>query len=902
MEIGNYIQKVKTYNQHINSMNAGESYYMGGSGDATTNWSVKKSLPVYEHKTEIKQPASARESLSHSAQRGPETRSFVAPQTGAQSGISSPDEREVHIISREQVIEIPVYTERIVQDTNHLANLYGKVGLLVLENKRLRWKLENQPQSKQTEEIRSRTPSDFTGSPLENTHKVMSVSHSQKHHEKSFDEKEDISMTHSQQLPASHFKFLFEDLQVKFNALLSKYGEAREDIEKKAIELNRLNTVIKTQSIEIEHLASENQQASTSQFVEKADIYGKYKQLKESNHRLESTIFGLEAEAEGLKHVRVELTQLNSLYAEKCEAIEKLRAEVQVSVDDANVFKGLVAAREKEIDKLNQKIAELVKVAQEYTHIKQLLDIARRDVETYKEAYESREKLIIKLNAELGKIDSLGQALQAKASQEEFLEGEINHIKERLEDKEKELENARSKCIDQDLERFKNAELNRELNQTKAKVEYIEKKLNLKEEENEGLQRKLIEAAAKIEELKTFEIKLDQVSAEREELLNKIYQLKKDLVEANKMQKTIDDLKIVVDDKQNKLDDIQRKLEKAKAENRDIKARNDEMKTEILELDLKLKDADDVKQCLTETQSMLREANEENDKLEDTIRQLDIMNQEKLAEIAKVKNDLKEENEKNKTKMNMLMAENYAMCDKLKEKAEVEKQLERSILVNADLKNSHDNLVKKSMIRDQELGNLEVALEREKAANNQLQATVNELREVEVKNKELTKDVEDLAKKIEVVIHNNKELQQENQKTKEQVLQSQMEIEQLKDVVEEKEAEVRQVVEEIEVIKEQDTEALNRLEAENNQLASENKVFAQETEDWKKKYQELTGQFERYIMEYEKMSNKFDRMSAVNEDHVKDIENKAFTISQLHRRLLIQMIELHRIDSLRQGS
>lgn len=901
MEISNYIQKVKTYNQQINNLKPGESYNLGGSGEVASNWSTKKSLPISEFRSETKQPISARESQIHQPYGGQESRSFIAPQTGTHGGLNNPVEKEIQIISREQVIEIPVYSERIVHDTNLLATLYGRIALLVLENKRLKWKIDSQGHSKLTVESRSQTHSEFNYLPLDHTPKAMSITQSQKQQDKSFDEKEEYSMTHSQQLPASHFKFLFDDLQIKFNALLAKYGESRKDIEKRGLEIDRLNNIIKTQSMEIDHLVAENQQASTSQFVEKNDIYGKYKQLKESNCSLETTIFNLETEVESLKHVRSELTQLTSLYNEKCEQTEKLRAEVQVSVDDANVFKGLVAAREKEIDKLNQKISELVKVAQEYTHIKQLLDIARRDVETYKEAYESREKLILKLNAELGKIDSLGQALQAKASQEQFLEEEINHLKDRLEDKEKELENARSKCIDQDLERFKNAELNRELNQTKAKVEYFEKKLNLKEDENESLQRKLIEATAKIEQLKTFEIKLDQVSAEREELLNKIYQLKKDLVEANKLQKTIDDLRIQSDDRQTKLDDTQKKLDRAKAEARDLKAKNDEMKTEILELDLKLKDSEEVKMCLAETQNMLRDANEENDRLEETIQQLDHLNQEKIAEIAKVKNELKEENEKNKTKMNMLLAENHAMSDKLKEKAQIEKQLERLIIVNAELKNSQDNLVKKSMIRDQELGNLEAALEREKTANNQLQSAVNELREVEAKNKDLEKNIENLSKHLTDLVHKNKELQQENQKTKEQVLQSQVEIEQLKDIVDEKIEEVKQVEQKIEIIKVQDTEALTKLETQIGQLVKGNEVMHQEIEDWKKKYQELSVQFERYILEYEKMSNKFDRMSAVNEDHVKDIENKAFTISQLHRRLLVQMIELHRIDSLRQG-
>lgn len=886
MEISNYINKVKIYNQYVNNIEPGDSYYMANS--AKGDLSTKKSIYLYEGQND-KKTSSARESMMPTAHTAMHTRSYIGPQTNGNSPESHANQ-EVTMIVKEKVIEIPVYSDRSAQDRDLIGHLYSTVGLLVLEIKRLHWKAKTfKPDSKVSSMAHSQVlernvepSSNNSGSPLKQRY-----------------QDDDIMITKSQHLPEAHFKFLFEDLQVKFDSLLAKNNEAREENEKRTLEIERLNSFIKAQALEIEHLASEQQKVGTASFVETSNLIGKYKVLQEQNVRQENNIFALENQIEDFKQVKSELNMANALFSEKAELAEKLRAEVQISVDDANLFKALIQGREKEIDKLNTKIAELVKVAQEYTHIKQLLDIARRDVEAYKEAYDSREKLVSKLNTELGKLDVLSQALQASSSRQEFLEGEVSRLTDRISEQDRQIEGARSKAVEQELERFKNNELSKEVSQLAAKLEYVDKKLLLKEEENDGLRGKLEEALAKVEELRTCEIKLDQVGAEREELLAKVYELKKELVEANKMVKVIEDLEKQGEEKEAKLEEIARKLEKTRGDCSQLKVQNDQLKTEVLELELKQKDFGEVKSCLGETQDLLRAANDENDKLEETVRHLDKVNNEKQAEITKLRNDFKEENEKQKSKLIHLSADNQMMEEKLKQKADVEKQLERSQIMHSDLKNSYDNLVQRAMNQEKEIGGLQMTLDKEKKVSDTLQAKVNELKEVETKNKDLHKNIESISKNLVEVIEQKKELQHENQKAKDKIHVSQIENEQLKEELVKKVEEVKQVEDKIEEIKEQDTAVVVALEQEIDNMKEVYHVATEEIENWRKKFEDLRLQFDKYIQEYEKMSMKFDRMSAINEDHVKDIENKAFAISQLHRRLLIQMIELHRIDSVR---
>jgi len=764
-------------------------------------------------------------------------------------------------LSRSVITAVPVDAEDkgiMAVERSHLVGLYSRIGLLVMEIQRLHALRKREDGQR----------SEGTGSDSQLN-------------------------TQQQSQPASSIsEQMYAELEGKFNALLQKYGEAREETERLTIEIDRLRTDLRSRDLEIEHLHRESEEAAKATFVDKSDVYNKYKGLEETNARLEGRISALEGEAELSHHLQSEMARMSSLHQDRLSQLERVRVELQLSLEETALARGLVAAREKELDKVNNKNSELLKIAQEYTHVKQLLEIARRDIDTYREAFQSREKLLGKMGAETSKVEALSETLQERDCRIAFLEEEIKRVRDRVEEKETQLEMIRARIIDQDLERFRNSELSTTVNQLRAKIDFIEKKHGLKEEENAELQKRLMESTAKIEELKTLEIKLDQVSSERADLLSQIYQLRKELLEIAKLEEQIKNMQGQAQESQILIARLKGKIEKYKEEGKELRARAEESKTTIQGLQKELKEMEEVKTALGESRESLKEAREENFNLKNTNQEITTQLTEADNLVSKLRNELKESAEKNKTKMSMLAAENTAMEEKLRRLSEVEKRLEKSQGMVCELRSLNDNLTAKADILGQEVRDLESTLGRLKEINTQLENRVNILREVEAKNKDLQANVDTLGKDLLDTSSALKRAQTDLAKGREESEKMRVRI-----------AEMREEKDRIESERDEVTCTLEKTiqEGLDAKRALEEKVESERENglNWQKKFEELNVQFERYIREYEIMSNKFERMSAVNEDHIKDIENKAFTIAQLQKRLLVQMIELTRIDFLR---
>ena len=213
-----------------------------------------------------------------------------------------------------------------------------------------------------------------------------------------------------------------------------------------------------------------------------------------------------------------------------------------------------------------------------------------------------------------------------------------------------------------------------------------------------------------------------------------------------------------------------------------------------------------------------------------------------------------------------------------------------------------ENLASKVKTYEEETKVMELSNEKLKETNSQLENRINILKEVESRNKELASECERLAKELHEAQAAIRRQQIENSNIR-------GDKEDLERLLEQNHGEQRELVEKFT----QQSEAVRLLDSraqELQQTMDQQKLSLDESvrlltgreaelRDWQARYGDLRQQFDRYIVEYEQMSCKFERMSAINEDHIKDIENKAFSISQLQKRLVVQMIELARIDSLR---
>lgn len=765
-------------------------------------------------------------------------------------------ELEIRALPREDVEEAKkmIISIQSEEDKTRMAGLYATVGLLTMEIKRLHWKLSHQPQISE-------------------------------------DNSKDETL-----------KTRFADLDLKFNMVLQKLKDCREEAEKHRLAVERLEAELKEKNLEIGHLKNENEQTMKASFVEHNDVFSKYRLQEETIAKLESKKSALEDELEQANRAKGELGRLHLIHSEKMSTFSKVKAELQATMDELEVAVRLVETRDKELQKLNEKNNELLKVAQEYSHVKQLLEIVRRDVDTYREAFENREKTVSRLTSELAVIDDLNLNIQEKTCKISFLEDEVKRLKEKMEEKDTQIELFRLRIIDQDLEKFKNSELTNTVNQLKAKLELSEKVTAVKNEENNVLQSKLLKLTAKVEELSLVEVKLEQVSSERNDLLNKVFQLKNELLEIGRLQKQLQDQETEINEHKLIIGKNQKKIESQATELKESKTRLDQSQGEVASLRKDLKDFEETKFTLGATKDVVKELKEDNSTLKTKLFNLQNEVNDKENQTNKLRNELKETSESLKTKLSMLEGEKMTLEDKIIKAGEVEKKFEKLQTSHADLKVHSENLQTKVKEYEEEVKSLELNIERLKDANSSLENRINILREVETRNKELAHECEKLGKEsqeLQVVIRKCQldisNLNQDKESIEKLLLQAQ--------------AELRTTTEKSKL----QSESMQTLESHSKVLAQqlescrtvveelEKTLGAKEGEvqDWQGRYQDLRDQFDRYIAQYEQMNCKFERMSAVNEDHVKDIENKAFHIAQLQKKNLILMIELARIDSLR---
>ena len=54
-----------------------------------------------------------------------------------------------------------------------------------------------------------------------------------------------------------------------------------------------------------------------------------------------------------------------------------------------------------------------------------------------------------------------------------------------------------------------------------------------------------------------------------------------------------------------------------------------------------------------------------------------------------------------------------------------------------------------------------------------------------------------------------------------------------------------------------------------------------EAEDWKKKFIDLDARFQRFLQDYDQLKEQCDRLEVINNDQVKEIQQKAWVIGQL---------------------
>ena len=734
--------------------------------------------------------------------------------------------------------------------------LYGTVGLLLMEIKRLHWKISSQ-------KLESESPT---------------ISNHAEHIEESTTIKDD------------------SNLQLKFNVLLQKYASCRDERDKLKDALVKLQAHIELKNSEVDMNSLEFEKLTKISFLEKNDIYGKYRQQEETISKLESKLQGLESELDWFRNQKIQLEQLKDAHKDCDHKLSDLSGQLESQSRELSLSRHLLQTRDAELAKLNVKASQLLKIAQEYSEVKQMLDICRLDVDAYKASFVLQEGVIRDLRRNMVGLEKTNGVLKDRAERCDELMEDVRVLRELVDEKDTHIQACKLRIIDQDLERYQNNELSTAVAQLEAKIELAEKLYKVKVDEGSEIENKLSHAIAKIADFEVVKSKLSEVSDERNGLLSTVYELKNQLTEVGVLKSQAEEYIAEISANKLLIDRQQKKLESQISEQKEQRNRLEACHAEKVSLQKQVQVLEKLKTELLTSQKSLEEANCLGSRLKENISEL----QKSVCVKDETIKQIESESRKSDENLNETISQKQSEINDLKAKLTYAAENGQKITsLEASISSLNDlNLQTQSKLTSSQ--HLNTALHTQLAdmqhqASAQQQA-IDRLSTLQARHAELVKSHDDARHTIsdmgaaQARLHDSSAVLEGRLADKDAMLA---------DVMRRFEvlmAEAEGLKERIGVVEDQRDGAQRELGEKGAELEGGKQAYA----ELMKKYGDLQASFDKYLKEYEIMSNKYERMSVVNDDHISDIEDKAFTISQLQKRMVVQMIELYRVDSLRQ--
>lgn len=755
------------------------------------------------------------------------------------------------------------YNKRQKQDGEKKADdglvnqgLYGTVGLLLMEIKRLHWKISSQIMESESPNISNHA---------ENIEESTTI-------------KDD------------------SNLQLKFNVLLQKYASCRDERDKLKDALVKLQAHIELKNSEVDMNSLEFEKLTKNSFLEKNDIYGKYRQQEETISKLESKLQGLESELDWFRNQKNQFEQLKDAHKDCDHKHSDLSGQLESQSRELSLSKHLLQTRDAELAKLNVKTSQLLKIAQEYSEVKQMLDICRLDVDAYKASFVLQEGVIRELRRNMVDLEKTNGVLKDRAERCDELMEDVRVLRELVDEKDTHIQACKLRIIDQDLERYQNNELSTAVAQLEAKIELAEKLYKVKIDEGSEIENKLSHAIAKIADFDVVKSKLSEVSDERNRLLSTVYELKNQLTEVGVLKSQAEEHIAEISANKLLIDRQQKKLESQISEQKEQRNKLEACHAEKVSLQKQVQVLEKLKTELLTSQKSLEKANCLGSRLKENISEL----QKSVCVKDETIKQIESESRKSDETLNETISQKQSEITDLKAKLTYAAENGQKItLLEASISSLNDlNLQTQSKLTSSQ--HLNTAFHTQLAdlqhqASAQQQA-IDRLSTLQVRHDELIKSHDDARHTI-----SDMAATQARMRDSSAVLEGRLADKDamLADVMRRFEvlmAEAEGLKERIGVVEDQRDGAQRELGKKGLELEGEKQAYA----ELMKKYGDLQASFEKYLKEYEIMSNKYERMSVVNDDHISDIEDKAFTISQLQKRMVVQMIELYRVDSLRQ--
>lgn len=493
----------------------------------------------------------------------------------------------------------------------------------------------------------------------------------------------------------------------------------------------------------------------------------------------------------------------------------------------------------------------------------------KAELEKFRNKAARLEDDIDRFKKNLGVQDQKSKDLE---DTKQLLNNELNDLRRKL--KSAEEDNSKlKKFVDENDQR--NRELENENLRLKNELETIIEEADEANEKNGDFESRINEImgknAALIDENLGLHEKLDDLINQLNIAENANSNLRHELDEYDNRNKLLEDennsLKGHIDDMQGKAKSIDTANLGMKKDLQGLSSENKQMKSD-------LKNLKDDNEALSNNNVMLKS---QVDGLTDEVK------------------DLKKEVEDCSAKCQALADENKGLRAQINDLTQKIRNLGDE---NGDLRNNLNSSLTKLKQAESDAKSLSKQLQdtnsrsrQDNKENNDLKGQLNGLTDICC---QLESENKDLKTKIEDIVSEAQQLEIENNHLKNEIQDMNRQIGECKKKLEEAarmEEDFRICMDALDDVKKE----LEAAQNDNNQLKSNLGDLRREAEDWKRKYHKLLEEFEKFEEIFEDVKNQYERMRAINEDQVKDIGQKAISISKLQRELICCKVELERI-------
>lgn len=631
------------------------------------------------------------------------------------------------------------------------------------------------------------------------------------------------------------------------------------------------------------------------------------RELEEENVRRATNEKSFNDRIGRIQHELNEYKEENIELKEMASRAQSLEIQLDNHQENIELLKGLIETRDNSITSLKKDLKIVEETKLELRKAEDTNKILNKDILKIKENLEKKENLIKVTTEKLVEFNRIRFEIGNKENEIVRLKTDVGRRDDTIQDLRNEITTLRQEMINSrgkllGLENLKNS-----LKNMTNELSFKTNQLNSRNSEISDLKEENNLLRSKVKEIGAYRKKLENYVKDNEELQKNIYQLKREKIELENIASKLGEQEEILNERSMKIEDLLNKINNYEESLTEKNLIIDRQGQSIKELSQRVKMIEELRHKMKDQQRAQDLVLDEKNSLERKIEGMKQRETEYNRSFNESQNNLMMKLEEANQRIQLMTEDKKEMNERIAEGIKMKEELG---IVSRELnkeKTSNQSLINELNSKTQIIGEIENKL---RMASDDLQhkeAQLQYLSELEENYSDLQARAsaqEQAIVKLEKELNNYEAEKAKNRELESQLLQVSGHNELLESDLINRDNNLKDLNLEIQKLQEK-TKELKNLEKKMKKMAEET-INLRELLDNQKlkntqlmdKYQKLDTQFQRFLIEYDDMKEKYDRMMVVKEDHVTEIENKAIQIGQLQFRVVCLMAELERISTI----